>query len=192
MRVLSLLAGMAAFPVLLAPVPVPAEEAASYVWKAFGGDGEASSLLVLDKSKADDPEAHYKFYLSCTTDEPWTMNVSDIDAKALGAAVAEKAPPSFRLVIDGKAESDDGGFSPDIVFNPTDSVWEYSTNWDLSLLDTLSAASEIGISGTGVEENLPKEGMKEAVAAFKAACEALQATTDEGEKSGEKSRKELY
>jgi hypothetical protein len=174
-------AGLAAVAIVLSPGPAPAAEAATYVWKAFGGDGAAASLLVIDKTKADDPEAHYKFYLSCTTDEPWTLNVSDIDAKALGSAVADKSPPSFRIVVDGKSGGEDEGFSPDIVFNALDEVWEYSTNWDLSLLDTLSAATEIGIRGTGVDEKLPTEGMKEAVATFKGACEALQATTDEGE-----------
>ena len=154
-----------------------------YIWKVFGGDGAPASLLVIDKSRADDPEAHYKFFLSCTAAEPWIMNVSEVDAKALGKAIADGGQPSFGLVLDGKTE-DSGGYKPDIIYNQADSVWEYSTSWDLSLLDALSLATEIGIKGTGVDMKLPPEGMAAALSRFKADCNALQATTDEGE-SGE-------
>jgi hypothetical protein len=168
---------------LLAPSAVSAEDAgAVYTWKAYGGDGASASVMVVDKKEAEDPEAHYKFFLSCMAAEPWMMNVSDINAKELGKAIEDGGRPTFSLMLDGKAEGgDDGGFTPDIVFNQMDGVWEFSTNWELPLLDTVGAAKEIAVKGTGVDIKLPTDGMKEALTQFKADCEALQATTDEGE-----------
>lgn len=181
MRVRFVLAGLAAFPLVFAAAPSVAATASGYVWKSFGGDGASASLLVIDKNNADDPEAHYKFYLGCTVSEPWTMNISDVDNKALGQAIADNKQPTFQLVVNGKAEGEEGAYTPDIIFNQEDSVWEFSTNWDLSLLDPMLAATEIAITGTGVDLTLPTEGMKDAITQFKADCEALQATTDEGE-----------
>jgi hypothetical protein len=168
---------------LAAPAAAAAEEGAgTFIWKAYGGDGASASLLVLDKSQVDNPEAHYKFFMSCTAAEPWMMNVSEIDAKQLGTAIAGGGKPTFGLLIDGKSDGgEDGGYTPDIVYNQTDSVWEYSTNWELPLLDGLSTATEIAVKGTGIDVKLPTEGMKEALTQFKSDCEALQATTDEGE-----------
>jgi len=182
LRARFVLAGLAVSPLLFVAAPSMAASASGFVWKSFGGDGASASLLVLDKNTADDPEAHSKFYLGCTVSEPWTMNVSDIDNKALGQAITENKQPTFQLFVNGKAVGEEeGAFAPDIIFNQDDSDWEYSTNWDLSLLDPLLAAQEIAIKGTGVDVTLPTDGMKEAITQFKADCEALQATTDEGE-----------
>jgi hypothetical protein len=170
---------------LVAAGLVPASAAgavdlSSYTWKAFGGDGDSASLMVLAKSEVDNPDAHYAFFLNCTAVDQWMMNVSDIDAKALGTAIADGKEPTFDLVVDDKTNEGESGYFPDIVYNQTDRVWEYSTNWDLGLLDDLSKAGKIAIRGTGIDVTLPTDGMTEALQEFKGSCEALQAT-DEGE-----------
>jgi hypothetical protein len=171
----------------LAIVAIPAVAAADYsaanaTWRAYGGDGASASILVVNKDEADNPEAHYVFFMSCTAVEQWMMNVSDIDAKVLGTTISDGGQPSFGLVLDGKADVDaGGGYFPDIIFNQLDGVWEYSTNWDLGLLDSLLAAKQIGVKGTGIDRALPTDGMDAALAKFKTDCEALRGTTDEGE-----------
>jgi hypothetical protein len=178
----SILFAAASAAALLAPLSASAEDAKVYTWKAFGGDGASASVMVVDKKEADDPEAHYKFFLSCMAAEPWMMNISDIDAKELGKTISDGGRPTFSLMLDGKAAGgDDGGYTPDVVYNQMDKVWEYSTNWELPLLDTVSTAKEIAVKGTGIDIKLPTDGMKEALTQFKTDCEALQATTDEGE-----------
>jgi hypothetical protein len=174
-------AGVMIVPLLFASDASGAAPLPGYIWKSFGGDGASASLLVIDKNNADDPEAHSKFYLGCTVAEPWTMNVSDIDNKALGQAIVDNKQPTIQIVINGKAEGEQGAYTPDIIFNQEDSAWEYTTGWDLSLLDPMIAGTEIAIKGIGVDLTLPTDGMKEAISQFKADCEALQATTDEGE-----------
>jgi hypothetical protein len=167
---------------LFAPLAASAEDTANYTWKAYGGDGASASVMVVDKKEADNPEAHYKFFLSCMAAEPWMMNISDINAKELGKTIEDGGRPTFSLLLDGKSEgAGDGGFTPDLVYYQMDNVWEFSTNWELPLLDTVGAAQEIAIKGTGVDIKLPTDGMKAALTQFKTDCQALQATTDEGE-----------
>jgi hypothetical protein len=176
-------AALCALPIVAAPAIADADySVANATWRAYGGDGASASILVVNKDEADNPEAHYVFFMSCTAVEPWMMNASDIDAKVLGTTIADGGQPSFGLVIDGKADVDSGGgYFPDIIFNQLDGVWEYSTNWDLGLLETLLAAKEIGVKGTGINRKLPTDGMDAALAKFKTDCEALRGTTDEGE-----------
>ncbi len=176
-------AALCALPIVALPAAAGAEySAANATWRAYGGDGTSASILVVNKDEADNPEAHYVFFMSCTAVEPWMVNVSDIDAKVLGTTIAEGGQPSFGLVIDGKADVDNGGgYFPDIIFNQLDGAWEYSTNWDLGLLETLLGASEIGVKGTGIDRALPTDGMPAALAKFKTDCEALRGSTDEGE-----------
>lgn len=176
-------AALAALPIIALPAVAGADySAANATWRAYGGDGASASVLVVNKDEADNPEAHYVFFMSCTAVEQWMMNASDIDAKVLGTTIADGGQPSFGLVLDGKADVDSGGgYFPDIIFNQLDGVWEFSTNWDLGLLDTMLAAKEIGVKGTGIDRKLPTDGMQAALTKFKGDCESLRGTTDEGE-----------
>lgn len=177
----NLMAGALALPLLALPAAGFAADLKDYTWKAYGGDGDSASVMVVAKSNADNPEAHYAFFLSCVATDQWMMNVSDVDAKALGTAIADGKQPTFGLVIDDKPQpNEDGDFYPDIVFNQADNVWEYSTTWDISLLDDLMKAKKIALRGTGVDVALPTDGMTGALQDFKGFCDALQAT-DEGE-----------
>jgi len=76
MKILKLLLALSAAS-MLTPLSASAEEAGTgYVWKAFGGDGATASVMVIEKSQVDEPEAHYKFFMSCMAAEPWMMNIS--------------------------------------------------------------------------------------------------------------------
>jgi hypothetical protein len=156
-----------------------AEEAKNYVWHVYHGEDPAASLAVVDKAEVDADEAYWPFFIQCSVDEPWTMTVAGVDAKALGAAIAAGTPVDFAFIIDGKSDAGDtGGYFPELSFSQMDGEWDYSVEWDLSVLNRLLAAKTLAIKGTGVDKALPTEGMAEALNAFKGLCASFE---NEGE-----------
>src|SRR4029079_10678392 len=116
--------------------------AGDLTWHFFKDDqGSSGVLAVLDADEIDSPEPHYPFLLSCSLDQEWTMFVSDVDAKALGETIAGGEQPTFALVLSaGGNTTNSGDYFPEISFGQMEGVWQYSTVWDLSLLDQLVAA----------------------------------------------------
>jgi hypothetical protein len=176
MKLLLRVAGVAA---ILPIWAAHAEEAKNYVWHVYHGADPAASLAVVDKAEVDADEAYWPFFIQCSIDEPWTMTVAGVDAKTLGAAIAAGTPVDFAFIIDGKSgEGDAGGYFPELSFSQMDSEWDYSVEWDLSMLNRLLTAKTLAVKGTGVDKPLPSEGMAAALTEFKGLCESFE---NEGE-----------
>jgi hypothetical protein len=150
--------------------------AGDLTWHVYSDDAQSGLLAVVDEDEIESPEPHYPFLMSCAADQEWTMFVSDIDAKRLGETIAEGDQPTFSLsaTTSGKTAAS-GDFFPEISFSQMETVWEYSSIWDLGVLDHLLEADRVAIKGTGIDLNLPTKAMKAALAEFKAFCDKLGA-----------------
>ncbi|HZP20893.1 MAG TPA: hypothetical protein VFB16_11890 [Bauldia sp.] len=155
--------------------------AGELTWHFYKDDPNAGALAVVDSDEIESPEPHYPFLLSCSADQEWSMYVSDIDHKELGETIARGDQPTFAIAATtaGKEEKS-GEFFPEIAFGQMEGVWEYSSIWDLGLLDHLAGADSIAIRGTGISVALPVKEMKASIAAFKDFCGAVGAGDGEG------------
>ena len=150
----------------------PVAARADYVWHLYNNEDEPSAFLaVVDADSIEEPQNHFPFSMLCSGYSDWLMVVSDVEAKALGENIAGGDQPSFAFILDGEQGSDE--YYPSISLSD-EGIWEYTTSWDYGVLDQLSGASEIGVSGVGVDMTLPTEGKAEAFEAFKTACEGIE------------------
>ena len=84
-------------------------------------------LRVVDKAEVEADEAYWPFLMQCSFDEPWTMTVADVDAKALGADDRRRRRRSISLHRRRQADAARlGGDFPDLRFSQMDGEWEYS------------------------------------------------------------------
>lgn len=168
---------------LLTALPLAAHAAGPLQWR-FDHDESAGFLGVTDSAQADNPEAHYSFLMTCSTEDEWAIYVSDIDVKALGDVIAKNQQPTFTIATtkDGKSEESEP-YYPDISFNSEESRWEYSTPWDTTILDHFMGVQSVKLKGTGLDVELPQTGLADAVKGFKAFCDTLD--TGGGEGGGE-------
>jgi hypothetical protein len=169
---------------LLTVLPLAAAHAAGPLQWRFDHDESAGFLGVTDSTEADNPEAHYSFLMTCSTEDEWAIYVSDIDVKALGDVIAKNQQPTFTISTtrDGKTEESEP-YYPDISFNSEESRWEYSTPWDTTILDHLVGVQSVKLKGTGLDVQLPQTGLADSVKGFKAFCDTLD--TGGGEGGGE-------
>lgn len=160
-----------------------AQPGRSLTWFLYKDDGvPAAFLAAVPEGEEDNPEPHYPFLMSCSLEDDWTMIVSDVDPKQLGAAIANGEQPTFALVVEGEAgKSESSDYYPEIGFSQMEGLWEYSTIWDLATLDHLLTAKAIRVKGTGIDVALPTATLTKSLQDFKAACEKLgENLPDEG------------
>lgn len=149
--------------------------AAETIWHFYPGDPAGGSLAVIEKGEIESPEPHWEFALGCYPGTDWTMTVAGIDPAKLGAAITAGEPPMFSLVVDGEVGGRGlGSYFPSITFGQMFGEWEYQYLIDKGTIDEMSAASSLGVSGTGVEVAYPGEGFKEGIAALRDACGKLE------------------
>lgn len=74
--------------------------AANLVWQ-FNQDEESAFLGVVDSAAKADNET-YPFYMSCAATGDETTVISNVDAKALGAAIAKGDVPAVSYLLDGQ------------------------------------------------------------------------------------------
>ena len=156
----------------VAAMGVGAADAGKLVWK-FQQDDRSASIAVVNARDVDNPEADYPFYMECTAEGDDTTIVSDVDAKALGKAIAAGSVPSFWYVLDGKKHDETGGEIGDIRYDQMAGEWQYIVYG--ANPDMLLTATTAKVAGTGVNLDLPTDKFRKSIMAFKAACEKLQA-----------------
>jgi len=170
---------------LLTVLPLCGAHAAGQMQWRFDHDDSAGFLGVTDSTQADNPEAHYSYLMTCSTEDEWAIYVSDIDVKALGDVIAKNQQPTFTIAttVNGKAEESEP-YYPDISYNQEESRWEYSSAWDTTILDHLAGAQSIKLKGTGLDVDLPQTGLADALKGFKQFCDALDTGGGGGEGTG--------
>jgi hypothetical protein len=166
--------------IALAAFAVPATSD-NLVWRTTLGDGYAF-VGVVAADEADSEEPTYPFSMVCSLETRDETVVSGIDAKALGAAIANDEVPSFRFVLDGVANDDTGGEVADIRFGQMYGDWEYVVYGEFSGL--LRDAKTVSIAGVGIKLDLPAAGMSEALTKFGDACGSLDDGGGEGPSDG--------
>jgi len=166
---------------LLTAMPLATAHAAGQLQWRFDHDESAGFLGVTDSTQADNPEAHYSFLMTCSTEDEWAIYVSDIDVKALGDVIAQNHQPTFTIATtkDGKTEESEP-YYPDISFNSEESRWEYSTPWDTTILDHLADVQSVKLKGTGLDVELPQAGLADSVKGFKTFCDTLDTGGGDG------------
>jgi hypothetical protein len=152
-----------------------ASAAADQIW-VFDHDeaaGYAGVMAAADKNKE---EPHYAILITCSQEDDWAIYVSDLDVKALGDTIAKNQQPSFTIssTTAGKTETSEP-YYPDISFNQEEARWEYSTVWDISMLDHLANADQMALKGTGIDVTEPTQSMKETLGKLKTFCTSLNA-----------------
>ena len=153
----------------------PIASQAADVWHVYPSDSGGGTIAVLDAGEVESPEPFWRFAMSCFADEPWQAVVSGVDAAALGAAIAEGADITIAVIGDGDESMELlSGYYPELRFSHMFGEWEYTTEFDLSTIDSLAAAGTLKVKGTGVDFPLPSGGAKD-LTAFKALCAALPA-----------------
>ena len=161
----------ALFLAVLLAAPVASQ--AADVWHVYPSDFGGGTIAVLDAGEVDSSEPFWRFAMRCFADEPWQAVVSGVDAAALGAAIAQNADITVAVIGDGDGSMELlSGYYPNIRFDHMFGEWEYTTEFDLSAIDSLAAAGTLQVKGTGVDFPLPSGGAKDLMA-FKALCEAL-------------------
>ncbi len=176
------LRGCRATAVALAVCGLTPAHAANLVWQ-FSQDEESAFLGVVDAAAANKDAPDYLFYMACAATGDETTVVSDLDAKALGQAIASGKVPSFSYVLDGEAQPDTGGEPADIRFDEMVGAWQYiSGGADYDLLLTASA---IKITGVGVDLTLPEKDLTTSLQQLKDACDKLVSAGDEGTDTGQ-------
>ena len=120
--------------------------------------------------------------MSCAATGDETTVVSNVDAKALGEAIAKGEVPSVSYLLDGQTQDDTGGQVADIRFDEMSGSWEYLiAGADFDLLLT---ASSVKIKGAGVDLQLPEKDMAASLQKLKAACDGLLSTGEDGGDGG--------
>jgi hypothetical protein len=152
--------------------------AADLVW-VFNQDEESAFIGVVESAVKDDAEADYPFFMNCASTGDETTVVSDVDAKALGEAIAKGDVPTFAYLLDDAPPTDDGGEISDIRFDEMAGVWQYIVNG--ADYDLLLTAAKIRIAGAGVDFELPQKDMTATLQKFKDACDALVAGGDDSD-----------
>jgi hypothetical protein len=140
--------------------------------------GYAGVIAAADK-KSEEP--HYSILITCSQEDDWAMYISDLDVKALGDTIGKNGQPTFTISSTkaGKTETSEP-YYPDISYNQEESRWEYSTIWDIGILDHLIDADQMALKGTGLDAPLPTEGMKDSLSKLKAFCGSLNSGGDSG------------
>ncbi len=153
-------------------------QAADLVW-VFNQDEESAFIGVVESASKDDAEADYPFFMNCASTGDQTTVVSDVDAKALGEAIAKGDVPTFAYVLDNASPADDGDEISDIRFDEMAGVWQYIVNG--ADYDLLLTAEKIRIAGAGVDLALPQQDMTTTLQKFKDACDALASGGDDSD-----------
>lgn len=150
--------------------------AADLVWQ-FSQDDESAFLGVTD-SAAKPGEENYLYYMSCAATGDETTVVSNINAKALGEAIAKGQVPSVSYLLDGQPQDDTGGQVADIRFDEMSGSWQYLVSG--ADYDILLTAATVKIKGIGVDLDLPQADMAGSLQKLKAACDGLLSSGEDG------------
>lgn len=152
-----------------------AAAAGDQIW-VFDHDEAAGYAGVMAAADKDKEEPHYSILITCSQEDDWSIYISDLDVKALGDTIAKNQQPTFTISSTKAGKTDTSEpFMPDISFNQDESRWEYSTTWEISLLDHLVDADQIALKGTGLDATEPTQSMKESLGKLKAFCTSLTA-----------------
>ncbi len=159
---------------LMTVLPLAGAHAAGQLEWRFDHDEASGFLGVVDSTEAENPQPHYPFLMTCSTEDQWAIYVSDIDVKTLGETIARNGQPSFTIATTKGGKSEESqAYYPDITYNQEEAKWEYSSTWDATTLDHFAGVDEIKIKGTGLDATLPKMGMADAIKSFKDFCASL-------------------
>ena len=154
--------------------------AANLIWQ-FGQDDESAFLGVTDSAAKQGGES-FPFYMSCALTGDQTTVISNVDAKALGEAIAKGQVPSVSYLLDGQQKDDSGGAVVDIRFDEMTGSWQYliaGADYDLLL-----TAKDVRIKGVGVDLQLPQQDLTANLQKLKDVCDGFMSTGDEGGDSG--------
>jgi hypothetical protein len=150
------------------------------VW-VFDHDESAGYAGVVSAAEKSNPEPHYSFLITCSQEDDWALYISDLDVKALGDTIAKNQQPSFTITSTkaGKADTSQP-YYPDISFNQEEAHWEYTTMWDIGMLDHLVGVEQVAVKGTGLDLRLPTEAMQDSLGKLKGFCASLNSSNDSG------------
>jgi hypothetical protein len=159
-----------------------ASAANDLIW-VFDHDETSGYAAVVAAPDKDKPAPHYSFLITCSQEEDWALYISDLDVKALGDTISKNQQPSFTITSTkaGKAETSEP-YYPDISFNQEETRWEYSTMWDIGMLEHLVGVEQVAVKGTGLDVTLPLDGMQETLSKLKGFCASLNSGNDSGNK----------
>jgi hypothetical protein len=170
----------AALAVLLLGGGAPAY-AGDLIWQ-FSEDNESAFLGVVDSAKAG--EGNYLFYMSCAGTGDETTVISNVDNKALGAAIAKGEVPTISYLLDGQQHDNSGGAVVDIRFDELSGSWQYLVSG--ADYDLLLTASNVRLKGVGVDLQLPQQDMTASLQKLKSACDGLMSSDqDNGDIGGD-------
>ena len=157
-----------------------ASAANDLIW-VFDHDDTSGYAGVIAAADKNSEEPHYSILITCSQEDDWALYISDLDVKALGDTIAKNQQPTFTISSTkaGKTETSEP-YYPDISFNQEEARWEYSTIWDIGILDHLIDADQIALKGTGIDTTLPTQTMKESLTKLKGFCGSLNS----GDQSG--------
>lgn len=152
------------------------------IW-VFDHDETSGYAGVVAAAEKDKPVPHYSFLITCSQEEDWALYISDLDVKALGDAISKNQQPSFTITSTkaGKAETSEP-YYPDISFNQEETRWEYSTMWDIGMLEHLVGVEQVAVKGTGLDVTLPVQAMQESLSKLKGFCASLNSGNASGSK----------
>ena len=152
-----------------------ASAANDLIW-VFDHDEASGYAGVIAAADKNSEEPHYSILLTCSQEDDWAMYISDLDVKALGDTIGKNEQPTFTIssTKTGKTETSEP-YYPDISYNQEESRWEYSTIWDIGILDHLVDADQMVVKGTGLNATLPADGMKDSLSKLKTFCASLNA-----------------
>jgi hypothetical protein len=150
-----------------------ASAAGDLIW-VFDHDDTSGYAGVIAAADKNSEEPHYSMLITCSQEDDWALYISDLDVKALGDTIAKNQQPTFTISSTkaGKTETSEP-YYPDVSFNQEEARWEYSTIWDIGILDHLIDADQISLKGTGLDTTLPTQSMKESLTKLKAFCASL-------------------
>ncbi len=154
--------------------------AANLTWQ-FSQDDESAFLGVTDPA-AKEGDQSYPFYMSCAATGDETTVISNVDNKALGAAIAAGQVPAISYLLDGQEQDNSGGEVADIRFDEMSNSWQYliaGADYDLLL-----TAKSVRIKGVGVDLQLPEKDLADFLQKLKDACDALL-SSDGGDTNGD-------
>jgi hypothetical protein len=159
-----------------------ASAANDLIW-VFDHDETAGYAGVVSAADKNKPVPHYSFLVTCSQEDDWALYISDLDVKALGDTISKNQQPSFTITSTkaGKAETSEP-YYPDISFNQEEVRWEYSTMWDIGMLDHLVGVEQVAVKGTGLDVTLPTEAMQDSLGKLKGFCASLNSGNESGSK----------
>jgi hypothetical protein len=137
-------------------------------WTLSGSDDEHK--IGLEEVGERVSNTYVGFFMRCRRGGLNTISTDLIDTKVIGSLIQRNEPISVSLVFDGQEKP-----IPEVLlaYNLHDSTWEIEFSWserDDALLKQFTAATQVEITGDGINVLLPRSGITQAFTQFQQRC----------------------